>query len=241
MTSSPPQKTNRGQRPAGPPEIYYKEAREHIRMFKGDIGPKPRPLILEIGCNDGMHTKIFKEEMPDAILHCFEPDPRPIPRFAQQTGHLPNVFLYQMAVAAEDGPLPWFASGGTTKNSWLDDWDLSGSIRKPTGHLQLSPWVTFQERGTVPGIKLDTWAQRLLAKEDIVDLVFADVQGAEGDMLAGGQQLFAERVRYLWTEHYPTPMYEGQPNLEQIMALLPGYKLIKQYKTDAYLKNTRLA
>jgi 2-O-methyltransferase len=223
----------------GPPEVYFREAREHIRMFRQNMGANP--IVVEIGCNDGMHTKIFKEEIPNLTIHCFEPDPRPIPRFMEQAGSLPGVYLYTMAVAAKDGPVPWFASGGTTKNSWLDDWDLSGSIRRPTGHLQLSPWVTFKEAGHVNGITLDSWADMLLGKEQKIDLVFADVQGAEGDMIAGGQKAFAERVRYLWTEFYDTPMYEGQPNLDQILALLPGYTLVQKYKTDAYLKNTRLA
>ena len=50
------------------------------------------------------------------------------------------------------------------------------------------------------------------------------MQGAEGDMIAGGQATLA-RTRYLYTEYSNEEIYEGEPTLETLLAMLPNFQL----------------
>jgi len=218
----------------GPPWSVINEATQLIRKFGSKIGEYP--VVLEIGCNDGMHTRIFLNEIPGITMHCFEPDRRPLNRFDAAIGDDPRVVFYPVAVAEKTGKYPWFQSGGTTKTSWLEDWDLSSSIRRPTGHLQMSAWVTFTKVGDINAVSLDDWNSQNHSFRPI-DLIFMDVQGAEADVILGGKKTLAN-TRYLYSEYYDTPMYEGQKSLKQLMELLgPDWELEEVFKSDFFARN----
>ena len=78
-----------------------------------------------------------------------------------------------------------------------------------------------------------------------VDLLWADVQGAEVDLIEGGRETLA-RTSYLYTEYSNAELYAGQINLEEILARLPGWRVVQNFPTtedyaDVLLENTRLA
>jgi hypothetical protein len=70
-----------------------------------------------------------------------------------------------------------------------------------------------------------------------VDFIWADIQGAEGDLIAGGANALA-RTRYLMTEYCNEELYEGQPSLGVILQLLPGsWRILCCDGNDALLCN----
>jgi FkbM family methyltransferase len=206
------------------------------------------PVILEIGCNDGTDTLAFLGAMPEARIYCFEPDPRAIARFKRQV-HDPRARLFLMGVSNQDGTATFYGSSGqapeTSKHPgapaccWLDEWDLSGSLCRPTGHLSYSPWVTFPEsrQCLVRTIKLDTWAAHHL-NADCIDFIWCDVQGAEALVIQGGAKTLSI-TRYFYTEFYNTPLYEGQLPLGDLQGMLPDFTLLGTYGDNALFKNRR--
>lgn len=204
------------------------------------------PVLLEIGCNDGQDTSRFLTTFPRCRMHCFEPDERPLERFSRHvSSDDPRVRLCRAAVGDRDGLVTLHLSSGMPPRvrEWarvldLKEWDLSSSIHPPTGHLDRSPWCKFERTITVPVIRLDTF---LTANPDItrIDLIWADVQGAEADLILGATETL-RRTRFLYTEFYDKPMYEGQPNKEQIQAMLPGWKLLGIYGQNLLLHNDKL-
>jgi hypothetical protein len=46
-----------------------------------------------------------------------------------------------------------------------------------------------------------------------IDFIWADVQGAEEDLILGGLDTLRKRTKYLFTEYNNSEMYEGQINL----------------------------
>lgn len=51
-----------------------------VKEIKYLVG-KRNPVILEVGANIGQTTHKFLQEMPEATIYCFEPDPRAIAEF----------------------------------------------------------------------------------------------------------------------------------------------------------------
>lgn len=221
------------------PQFSGKIPIETIRQCVGTDSP----TMLEIGCNDGADTAKFLAAFPGISLYCFEPDPRPIVEFIQRIDLTDlRVTLIQAAIGDYYGTVKMYRSSGKPPNEpeHNGDYHMSGSIFKPTGHLAMSPWVKFPEghRLEVNLWTLDLW---LSARPyiDVIDFIWADTQGAEAAMIRGGRETFPEKVRWLYTEYYQTPMYEGQPNLDEICKLLPDFDLHHLYGTDNALFRNR--
>lgn len=197
------------------------------------------PVILDIGCNDGTQTAWFLDLFQKSRVYSFEPDPRAREKFRAKILDA-RATLFDVAISDKDGFIDFYASGGippTNAEKYPHGWDLSGSIRKPKEHVNAVPWCRFEEPITVKTKRLDTWA----AEENItsVDLIWADVQGAEVDLIRGAQETL-KKTRFLYTEYNNKELYEGQVNLKQLLRLIPDYRVVCRYEYDVLLKNNVL-
>lgn len=203
------------------------------------IAGAQRPVVLEIGCNDGGDTLRLAGALPaEARIHCFECDERALARFRQRSMP-PNVTLHAFAVGAADGRAVFHESGGGQGTEEQRAWDLSGSLRRPTGHRERYKWCAFENAREVEVRALDGWfaAQAL----EGVDFVWMDVQGAEGDVLAGGRATL-ERTRYVYTEFndWKRPLYEGDLDLNATLKLLgPSWEAVAIYGGNNLLARNR--
>ncbi|HEV2762895.1 MAG TPA: FkbM family methyltransferase [Pyrinomonadaceae bacterium] len=216
--------------------ILRRESEFDLRELPGLLG-RDDPVILEVGCNDGSHTLRFLELFPRATVYCFEPDPRARERF----GYLvrsDRAKLFPFAVSDRDGTATFHASGGQPPPEWRVElpkgWDGSGSLKTPTGHIETHPWCKFDETFEVETRRLDSWREAEGVAR--VDFVWADVQGAEAELIGGGPETFA-LARFFYTECMPRPLYEGAPSLKELLRLLPNYRVLKRFTDDVLLRN----
>ena len=181
--------------------------------------------FLELGSHVGEDTA-WLAEIPDVSVHAFEPDPR------NHQPIRPNVMLHRAAVGERDGQGLLILS----LHGWGQEWTHSSSIKQPKNHLQQFP-VTFGDAVEVPLIRLDTfYRQHGLG---IIDFIWADIQGAEGEMIRGGRQTL-EHTRYVYTEYSDDELYENQATLTEILELLPDFRVVELWPEDVLLENTRL-
>jgi len=197
------------------------------------------PTILEIGCNDGTDTRKFLNLFPYARIFAFEPDPRAAARFRAQISD-PRAKLFDLAISDKDGALNFHPSGGLPEGAldptWPKEWDLSGSLKRPKEHLRIHPWCKFGDPIIVESARLDTWAEAHGIKA--VDFIWTDVQGAEGDVIAGARKTL-EATRYFYTEYNNEELYEGQLSLEDITSQLPEFEVVTVFANDVLMRNKR--
>ncbi|KKN31665.1 hypothetical protein LCGC14_0821570, partial [marine sediment metagenome] len=140
--------------------------------------------------------------------------------------------LMEMAIADHDGSVIFHRSSGLGRRA-------SGSINKPTGHLWVHRWCLFEEDIKVPCMTLDGWCQQ----NDIehIDLIWADVNGAEAKMLAGAQETL-KHTRYLYTEFQTggPEIYAGGVNRGQLKRLLPSFRDAWTHKNNILFINKEL-
>jgi 2-O-methyltransferase len=205
-----------------------------VAQLKPLIG-KDDPVILEIGANVGQTTEEFLREMPEARIFCFEPEPRAIAKFKARISS-PNVTLFECAVGDQNGIVTFNQSDG---EGAAKDWDQSGSIRKPKKHLDIWPTVTFRKQIDVPIVRLDDWA--LDKNLGNIDLIWADTQGAESDLIAGGASVI-RNARFLFIEYGVIEYYEGQVSLDDLCGALfdLGLVLCRKFPLDALFGNKNL-
>jgi FkbM family methyltransferase len=197
---------------------------------------KEDPTIIEVGANCGQTTIEMLKAMPRATIHAFEPDPRAIAKFRAAVTH-PNVYLYECAIGAANGTVDFHqSSGGEHLPDYTQGWDQSGSIRRPKSHIKVWPWVKFEQQLTVPIMTLDAWSElHQIAK---ADFIWADVQGAESDLVEGATR-FLRSSRYFYTEYSNEEWYEDQITLAGLIEKLPDFELIMRYQMDALFQNKR--
>ena len=195
------------------------------------------PIILEVGSHNGYHTSHFLRLFPAGRVFAFEPDKRAQQAFRENVGD-PRAILFHVAIGAADGVTTFYPSSGVNPESndrHCGDWDHSGSIREPTGHLVKHPWCTFPGAQAVRMRMLDTVVQELGI--ETVDFVWADVQGAEADLIRGGSAALA-RTRYIHTEYSDNELYRGQLGLSSLLELLPDFQVLVRWHNDVLLWNT---
>lgn len=169
-------------------------------------------IVFEIGVGRAEDTG----RMVDVVLatrkpykfFAFEPETKNIPAIKEKVGH--RVTVVEMAVGDKTGTVSFIGSGS---------WPLSGSVKQPKNHLKSYPWIPWQPPVDVAMTTLDDFVQA----QDLphIDFIWADVQGAEDLLIAGGQSAL-KKTKYFYTEWYNTEEYEGQIPLNEIQRRLPG-------------------
>ena len=212
--------------------------RPSFEKFEMDTLPamlgRSDPVILEIGANNGYHSARFLELFPNSHLYCFEPDDRAIAEWKAKMGRT-HAVLTEAAVGARNGRTSFYVSSRREYPKGAKEWNKSGSIREPTGHLEQHPSVFFDEKmASVRITTLDTWAVENAIGD--IDFIWADVQGAEGDLIEGARETLM-RARYFYTEYSNRELYKGQLTLTQIEQLLSHFRLVTVYRRDALFVN----
>lgn len=196
---------------------------------------KDNPTIFEIGCADGKDTLEFISTFgPGLKIHCFEPEIKNI-KIVKETVKFDGHHLFEGAVSNNNGSIIFNRS--RTDNE--SDLSYSGSIKRPKHHLTNWPFIKFDQQVEVKTITIDTYCKE--NNIDFIDFIWADVQGAELDMIEGAKEMLTNKVRYIYTEYANIEYYENQPTLEKILETLGNnWEIVHDFKTDVLIKNKLL-
>ncbi len=178
------------------------------RNWVEQIAPR---VVIECGAHHGEDTA-WMATVAD-VVHAIEADPRNEP--PQELLTRGNVRWTRAAVSDHEGEADFWLS--QTAPDRTGTWTESSSLREPREHLRLYPGVTFDGRARVRTVTIDAYCQR--EKIESVDLLWADIQGAEDLMLAGAEQTLA-RTSWLILEVSVFEVYTGQKLRSEIIAWL---------------------
>jgi 2-O-methyltransferase len=195
---------------------------------------KDNPIIFEIGCADGGDTLDFINTFNDLTIYCFEPEPKNIKLVKEKINYKKH-YLFEGVISDVNGDLEFNRS--RTDNP--DDLSYSGSIKKPKEHLNEWSFIKFDEQIMVKSITLDSFCEE--NNIELIDFIWADVQGAEENLILGGLKTLNTKVRYFYTEYSNKEYYEGQLTLNSLLNLLgDSWELVKDFGSDMLLKNKNL-
>ncbi len=192
---------------------------------------KENPIVLEIGSHNGSDSKEFLDEFNKIRLYCFEPDPRSIKKFKKRINDK-KCSLNEIALSNRKGYLEFYLSENVRDSEKGSD---SSSLKKPKEHLEKFPWIKFEKKIKVPTDTLDNWVKKNKIKR--IDFIWADVQGAEKELILGGKETLNKKTKYIYTEFYEKELYEGQIGLKEILKMLPSFRVVKIYGNNVLLKN----
>ena len=211
---------------------------DSVRFILDNYCDKP-PTIIEAGCYDGAITKTllsFISRKPKVYV-AFECDPRSIIKI--NANDFPTeAYLVQKALGNVDGNVDLYISEGISAQNFV--FDSSSSIRKPKQVTE--DWTEIQFNYTYPVecAKLDTFCKQ--ASIESIDLIWADIQGAEKDMVLGGLDMM-KVTKFMYLEHSENrEWYEGQWTLPEMITDLKqiGFEVYKKFDCDIIFSNPKL-
>lgn len=176
-------------------------------------------VVLEIGAHKGEDSELFGLMFPEGKIFGFEASPELYCEGVRRVSGLANVSLFPLAVGSSFDFRMFHASSGASTGS--------GSLLAPTLHLDQHPEIFFTEEDKfcVPVVPLDTVIQKLELSK--IDLLWMDVQGAEGEVIAGAMQTL-NRVSWIYVEVAKIPVYEAQVPYELLRRQLYEHGFIPE-------------
>lgn len=193
-----------------------------------DLAGTP-PVIFELGTYDGADTRrIYAACRQPLQYFTFEPDPRNVSAILA-SGLPSGVMLVPAAIGAVEGEATLYLSAG--------NWTASSSLRKPFKHLDVYPYVAFAGEVKVRITTLDGFCDQ--HGIDHIDFVWADIQGAERDMIAGGSKILM-KTKFMFLERMHDELYEGQwVGEDTVKALAEDWGVVANFPDDILLYNRR--
>lgn len=186
-------------------------------------------LILEIGMYDGEDAREMAKLIPNSTIYGFECDPRSIALY-KSFDNPENIILNEVAIGHKTGLVDLHMSDSDVRRHYTDQdsWSASSSLRAPKTHLDLFPDVDFKRTIKVECTTLDKWYEKTIP-DQIIDFIWADINGAEYDMILGGQKTLNKMTKYLYIEFSDKELYTGQPKKEQLLEALPNFDVVGMY------------
>jgi FkbM family methyltransferase len=186
------------------------------------------PVIVDLGAYGGEDTAwlIGACRVPPVAI-AVEADPD---NFARLYAANLKATVIQAAISDHDGECTFY-------KCYTGRGVGSGSIRQPTGHLDRDGTKYDFRPISVRCLTLDKIARDFAL--DHIDLLWVDIQAAERDMIAGGQNAL-QRTRYLFMEaEQGEEMYAGQAMRDELLAMLPGWFEVQRFDFNILLRNDR--
>ncbi|MDT9187295.1 MAG: FkbM family methyltransferase [Limnospira sp. PMC 894.15] len=173
--------------------------------------PQEIKRVVIVGGYLGFEVDRLLANYPHLEIHIFEASPRYFNQLHHRFCNHPQVFCHHYAVSDHNGTLILY-------ETTLDGCGSLFPIKTTQDHRTwIAPQAKPAEEYTVTAIRLDDF-QPLQGKE--IDLLWCDVQGAEINVLRGGEKIL-ERCHSLFLEvwMYQT-MYEGQCQISDLQPYL---------------------
>jgi len=169
------------------------------------------PVIVEVGSFNGKDTLRLANSFPNAKVYGFEPVPELYSVAVRRCLKRSNVKILQLAVSNETGWTSINISGGTSR--------ASSSILDPGPIGQHFRGIKFDEENkvSVATIKLSDWITNTGLEK--IDLLWIDVQGAEGLVLHGLEDKL-HLVKMIYSEVNFEESYSGTILFDEVKDFL---------------------
>lgn len=210
------------------------------------LNKKKKLIILDIGSCEGEDSIRYSRLFPNSSIYSFEPLPNNQELIKENIikYNVKNIELIPFAVDNKIGTSVFYTSSGEPDGMLNEDWtygNKSSSLLPPGKHLDVLPWLKFEDKIIVNTISLEHFLEDNNIVE--VNLIHLDVQGAELRVLESARK-YIEKIQIVWLEVSNVELYKGQPKRVDIERFMTsnGYTLYKSFMNgnfgdQMYVKN----
>lgn len=195
------------------------------------LRPLRSPCVVELGAHCGEDEVWIRGAFQEPAHYIMvEPDPRNCQKIVD-AGPLTATRRLIVGAVSDVSDFQTFHFSHNVKTGFR----TSGSLRKPTGHLEHFPDIHFVYTGKVQTFTLDEIFEREWLTK--IDLLWVDIQGAENLMIKGGPVALSH-TRYLFMEIEKVELYEGEGLRDDLVSMLPGWQVLNEFEFNICMVNT---
>lgn len=152
---------------------------------------RDKPVIFDVGANNGDYSALVLSLRPQAVIHAFEPNPPTFERLKNRFANATTVTPVQTGVSSQDGEMELFdyaAQDGSTHASFLPG-GIEALNNPNVNEIKADRDL---KKTKVPITSLDGYiaANRI----EHIDFLKIDVEGHEGDVLEGAAKSISDGV-----------------------------------------------
>lgn len=190
-----------------------------------------KPVILDIGANNGQTIDFFMRVCDNAIIHSFEPNKKLYEKLVKRYSDKDNIHVYNLGISNTTGKLLFNESVMDTTSTFEELNMNSTYLKQKSKILGVSPDKIIRDSYEVDVITL----QNFIVSNNIdkIDVLKIDTEGHEFKCLKG---LFDYLPSYdtgiIQLEQHHDDMYANNTSEKDVMHLLQsnGYNLYKRIR-----------
>lgn len=164
-----------------------------------------RPLICDVGANEGQSIRKILKTFPHADIHTFEPNPRAYKQLQGSFRSLPNVHPWRFGVGSKNQESEFFENENSDMSSFLEGGEAH--------------WGSVVRTTKVDVVSLDAFtSQKGIQK---VDLLKVDTQGYELEVFEGARNLMQrDAIGFILFEVCFAEIYKNAPSFDELFRYL---------------------
>jgi len=179
----------------------------------------PKPVIFDVGANEGQYAKLAREIVPGAIIHSFEPSPVSFARLSKAAKQI-GVLAHPLALGDARAEVDFF-----------DYADEAGSqhaslYREVIEDIHKRPAISVKVRCET----LDAISRKLCI--DRIDLLKIDTEGHEMAVLVGARNLLESGAIDVIQFEFNEMNVIARVFMKDFMALLANYRFYRLLQDD---------
>jgi FkbM family methyltransferase len=194
-----------------------------------------RPLVFDVGANEGQSVDIFKRHFPASTIHSFEPSEDTYLKLRDRTSSIAGVSTWNCALGSAVGSKALHENTRPKMSSFLE--------------LGSGGWGKIQKTSVVDVTTIDQFCRD--KGIDRIDVLKSDTQGYDLEVFKGAAEMMRRnKISLIFCELILCDkMYQGIPRFDETLGFLRdrGFSLVAFYKfhfqdklgswTDALLIN----
>lgn len=185
-----------------------------VRQFlKSRLKGIERPVLFDVGANEGRYAKILIESFPTASIYCFEPHPRTFQRLVKATAGTP-IERINSAVGSECGKTTLFDHASIPAGS-----EHATIIPSVVETVHLSESVHYE----VPLITIDGYCRSKSIQ--FIDFLKIDVEGNEYAALLGASDMLGTGKIGIIQFEFNQMNIVSKVHIDDFFRVLSGYEL----------------
>ncbi len=177
-----------------------------VEVLRRLMPGQPVHTVFDVGARDCEESRQFALAFPEARIYAFECNPATLPLCQAVAAAEPRITLTEKAVSERAGSISFFPiDQENTQTGVANGNPGASSLLRVTGNYPEEHYV--QKEIVVDTIRLDAFMQEHSIPG--IDILWMDVQGAEGRVLEGlGERLSDLRCLHMEIEFFE--IYKGQ-------------------------------
>lgn len=198
--------------------VSREPGRDAFEDMKRICRPSGRPVVFDVGANEGQTVANFRTAFPDATVHAFEPGMVAFEVLRTRHAATPGVELNNLALGARKESREFIENTHSVMSSFLET--------GPDG------WGEERSRRALDVQTIDDYCTQKGIGH--IDVLKSDTQGYDLEVLRGGLGMIRlGAVSFVLLEVTFAKLYEGLPRFDEIYGFLAdnGYRLVAMYRT----------